>query len=130
MAALSESRDRGTDVPPLASPLFESLTVDGRGHVLVQEAPRRLRPVIPPYSAKTWDVDPQTRTAVRIFESDRARFEGDGELVVDQESAGIIEITDLVKSAPWYQPGQRYYLADLQAHKYVGASSSSLGSCS
>lgn len=102
---------RGMDLPPATAALFDNITVDGRGHVIVQEDPGGT-----PYIAKTWDVDPTTRTALQIFESDRDRFEGPTALTVDEESSGVIEITDLVKSARWYEAGRRYYLGDMQAH--------------
>ena len=38
---------------------------------------------------------------------------------MDEESSGIIEVTDLVTSAWWYQHGRRYYLGDLQAHNLI-----------
>jgi len=37
-------------------------------------------------------------------------------LTQDEESSGIIEVTDLVHSARWFDKGRRYFLADMQAH--------------
>jgi hypothetical protein len=33
-----------------------------------------------------------------------------------EESSGIIDVTDDVREANWYEKGRRYYLADMQAH--------------
>jgi hypothetical protein len=117
-----DSRDgaalpRGTDLPPATIALFDNITVDGRGHVLVQEDPGGNA-----YVAKTWDIDPVAKKGVQIFESDRDRFDPAVTLTpitVDEESSGIIEVTDLVTSAWWYQHGRRYYLGDLQAHNLI-----------
>jgi hypothetical protein len=42
-----------------------------------------------------------------------------GPTLVDEDSSGIIEVTDLVTSAWWYQRGRRYYVADIQAHNPI-----------
>ena len=34
----------------------------------------------------------------------------------DEENSGIIEVTDIVRSANSYEKGRRYFLADTQAH--------------
>ena len=104
----------GGEVPPQVA-LFDNITVDGRGHVIVLEDPGNT-----PYLAKIWDVDPATRTSVEIFESDAARFGPGGTITVDEESSGVIEVTNIVRSARWYEPGRRYYLSDLQAHNELG----------
>lgn len=101
----------GTDGQTARS--FDNLTVDHAGRVLVQEDPGGNA-----YIAKTWEVTPTSpATAVQIFESDRTRFLGTTPpFSIDEESSGIIEVTHLVRSARWYQPGRRYFLADMQAH--------------
>jgi hypothetical protein len=101
----------GTDGQAARS--FDNITVDGDGNVIVQEDPGNT-----PYIAKVWKVDPRSRTAVQIFESDRARFSFDAPngLTDDEENSGVIEVTDIVKSANWYEAGRRYYLGNMQAH--------------
>ena len=91
---------------------FDNMTVDGAGQILIQEDPGGSS-----YIAKTWRVTP-SGAAVQILESDRARFLSGAPLFLtqDEESSGIIEVTDLVKEANWYEAGRRYYLADMQAH--------------
>jgi len=103
--------DRGTDLPPATVALFDNIAVNGRGEVIVQEDPGGT-----PYIAKTWLVNPQLRTAVQVLESDRDRFAGAAPLTADEESSGVIEVTNLVTHAWWYEAGRRYYLADMQAH--------------
>ena len=92
---------------------FDNITVDGDGSVLVQEDPGNT-----PYIAKTWLVNPATKVATAVLQSDPARFAppAPAPFNVDEESSGIIEVTDIVKSAHWYEKGRRYFLADLQAH--------------
>ena len=92
---------------------FDNLTVDGDGNVIVQEDPGGSA-----YIAKTWKIDPVAKTAVQIFESDRARFlpGAPGFLTQDEENSGVIEVTDIVRNANWYEPGRRYYLGNMQAH--------------
>lgn len=96
---------------------FDNITVGADGRIVVQEDPGGNV-----YIAKTWLVDPANpRGATQVFESDRDRFLGaTPPFTVDEESSGVIEITDLVKTAQWYEPGRRYYLADMQSHHPVG----------
>ena len=101
----------GTDVLPARS--FDNLTVDGDGNVIVQEDPGNT-----PYIAKTWKIDPVAGTAVPILESDRTRFSFDAPngLTDDEENSGVIEVTDIVAGANWYEAGRRYYLGNSQGH--------------
>ena len=92
---------------------FDNLTVDGDGNVIVQQDPGGSA-----YIAKTWKINPTTGSAVQILESDRDRFDPAGPdfLTTNEESSGVIEVTDIVQSANWYETGRRYYLANMQAH--------------
>jgi hypothetical protein len=101
----------GTDAATARS--FDNLTVDGDGNVIVQEDPGNNA-----YIAKVWKIDPATKSALQVFESDRARFlpGAAGFLTQDEENSGVIEVTDIVKSANWYEAGRRYYLGNIQAH--------------
>ena len=71
-----------------------------------------------PYLARTWLVNPATKTATEILLSDPARFASPtpSPFNQDEENSGIIEVTDIVRSANWYEKGRRYFLADTQAH--------------
>jgi len=101
----------GTDGAAARS--FDNITVDGDGKVIVQEDPGNNV-----YIAKTWKVDPVTKQATQIFESDRERFAPGavGFLTQDEENSGVIEVTDIVRSANWYREDRRYYLGVTQAH--------------
>ncbi|MDZ7594986.1 MAG: hypothetical protein U0932_10085 [Thiobacillus sp.] len=101
----------GTDGQAARS--FDNMVVDGDGNILIQEDPGNSS-----YIAKTWKIDPVTKQAVQIFESDRARFlpGAPGFLTQDEESSGVIDVTDIVANANWYEAGRRYYLGNMQAH--------------
>jgi Alkaline phosphatase PhoX len=101
----------GTDGATARS--FDNIVVDADGNIIVQEDPGNSS-----YIAKTWKIDPATKAAVQIFESDRARFlpGAAGFLTQDEENSGVIEVTDIVKNANWYEAGRRYYLGNMQAH--------------
>ena len=101
----------GTDGLPARS--FDNMVVDTDGSVIIQEDPGNTS-----YIAKTWKIDPVTKQAAQIFESDRDRFLSGAPdfLTQDEENSGVIEVTDIVKSANWYEPGRRYYLGNNQAH--------------
>jgi hypothetical protein len=105
---LSRVNGNGLAPPATGLVLFDNLTVDGRGHVIVQEDPSS-----DGYLAKIWDINPVTRTGVEIFEADPARFSPGG-ITTDEEGSGVIDITDLVRSAWWFERGRRYYLGDMQ----------------
>jgi len=106
----------GTDGATARS--FDNMVVDADGSIIVQEDPGNT-----PYIAKTWKIDPtksvgQEGFAAQVFESDRDRFLPDaaGFLTQDEENSGVIEVTDIVRNANWYEAGRRYYLGNMQAH--------------
>lgn len=92
---------------------FDNMTVDGDGNVIIQEDPGGSD-----YIAKVWKYNPVTKQAVQIFESDRDRFlpGAPNFLTRDEENSGVIDVTDIVANANWYEPGRRYYLGNMQAH--------------
>ena len=92
---------------------FDNVTVDSAGRVVVQEDGGDNA-----YIAKTWLIDPARGTRVQVVESDRNRFTpgAPGFLTRAEENSGVIEVTELVRSASWYQAGRRYYLGTNQAH--------------
>lgn len=92
---------------------FDNMVVDGDGNILIQEDPGNST-----YIAKTWKFNPVTRQAVQIFESDRNRFLPGAPdfLTQDEENSGVIDVTDIVANANWYESGRRYYLGNMQAH--------------
>lgn len=92
---------------------FDNMVVDGDGNIIIQEDPGNTS-----YIAKTWKFNPVTREAVQIFENDRDRFLLDAPnfLTQDEENSGVIDVTDIVVNANWYEAGRRYYLTNTQAH--------------
>lgn len=95
---------------------FDNMVVDADGNLLIQEDPGGSD-----YIAKIWTFNPATREAVQIFENDRARFlpGAPNFLTRDEENSGVIEVTDIVANARWYEAGRRYYLTNTQAHYSV-----------
>lgn len=92
---------------------FDNFVVDGRGRILVQEDPGN-----DAHLARIWDIDPKTRTGTAVFEANPKLFSpgAPGFLTKDEEHSGIIEVTELVTAARWYERGRRYYLGNTQAH--------------
>jgi hypothetical protein len=92
---------------------FDNMVVDGDGNILIQEDPGGSD-----YIAKTWKFNPVTGVAVQIFENDRDRFlpGAPNFLTRDEENSGVIDVTDIVANANWYEAGRRYYLTNTQAH--------------
>jgi hypothetical protein len=92
---------------------FDNMVVDGDGNILIQEDPGNSA-----YVAKTWKFNPNTGIAVQIFENDRSRFVAGGAnyLTQGEENSGVIDVTDVVANASWYEAGRRYYLTNTQAH--------------
>jgi hypothetical protein len=113
---------------PTGVAMFDNMTVDGAGNVLIQEDPGGND-----YAAVTWKVDPSERKrkadgtinpefASVIFTSDRARFAPPvAPFNNDEENSGVIEVTDIVRGARWAEHYRRYYLGDMQAHYKIDA---------
>ena len=101
----------GTDGLPADG--FDNMTVAADGRVVIQEDGGNND-----YVSKIWVVDPGTGTATQVFESDRSRFLAGGSsfLTSDEENSGVIEVTDAVQGASWYDSGRRYFLGTNQAH--------------
>ena len=91
---------------------FDNVTVDGAGRVIIQEDGGDND-----YVAKTWLYDPAA-SPLQILEADRNRFlpGGTAFLTSVEEHSGVIEVTQQVQGASWYESGRRYYLGTLQAH--------------
>jgi hypothetical protein len=96
--------------------MFDNIAADGAGRILVDEDPGDNK-----FAAGIWLFDPrQPGKAVRIFDADPERFVNHGSPVFmteDEEQSGIVEVTDAVRTASWFDPGKRYYLGVAQAHK-------------
>jgi hypothetical protein len=115
--------------------MLDNMTVDGDGNLIIQEDPGEQ-----PLLARIWKYYPRSDELVEIAKHDPARFSPprDGDfLTIDEESSGVIEITDLLRKnskssnadrsdrhdedefdeqLKWAKRGYRYYLGDTQAH--------------
>jgi hypothetical protein len=95
--------------------MFDNIEADGSGRILINEDPGKDK-----YAAGIWLFDPkQPNKAERIFEADAERFVDKTNvkfMTYDEEQSGIVEVTDEVRSATWFDVNKRYYLGVAQAH--------------
>lgn len=100
----------------IGAQMFDNIAVDADGRVLIDEDPGKHA-----HPAGIWLFDPRTPgRATRLFEADHPRFVDKSSadfMTEDEEQSGIVEITDLLKPAPWFDAKRRYYLGTAQAHK-------------
>jgi hypothetical protein len=88
--------------------------VAGDSKLLVEEDPGDN-----PHMASIWQFDPKTGKAIKVAKVVPEAFldkNSPAFLTQDEENSGIIEVTDLVKKAPWFEFSKRYYLGVLQVH--------------
>lgn len=96
--------------------MMDNITVNKKGNVLMQEDVGGQA-----HNGKLWELETKTGVLTLLAQHDPARF-GNLNLAAtapfnnDEESSGIVEVSDLVRDAKWYQGNYRYYLADVQAH--------------
>ncbi|MDD2934463.1 MAG: DUF839 domain-containing protein [Methylotenera sp.] len=97
----------------IGAEMFDNLTVDSDGKVLIQEDPGKDARL-----AAIWQFDPVRKTALKVFESRPALFlSGQAQFMTeDEEHSGIVEITHLLKTATWFDVNRRYYLGTTQSH--------------
>lgn len=88
--------------------MMDNITVDANGHVIIQEDPGSNSRY-----AKVWEYDPISDTMVKLAQHDPDRFTAGqpGFLTIDEESSGVIDVTDMFGDAD-----TRAYLVDVQAH--------------
>lgn len=95
--------------------MFDNIEADSDGRILINEDPGKDR-----FAAGIWLFDPKfPNQATRIFEADAERFVDKNNakfMTLDEEQSGIVEVTDAVKSASWFDANKRYYLGVAQAH--------------
>ena len=99
--------------------MFDNITVDADGNIYLQEDVGGN-----PHNGKVWVYNPTTGALTQLFMHDQNRF---GDLTIpatppfnqDEESSGILDVTDLFKDASWYTGG-KILLADVQAHYPLG----------
>ncbi len=92
---------------------FDNLTVDAAGRVFIMEDGGADAHV-----SKVWRFDPATSNTVQVLEADRDRVLSGGAdfLATAEEHSGVIEVTDQVRGADWFDSARRYYLGTLQVH--------------
>lgn len=94
--------------------MLDNMTVSADGTLILQEDVGGN-----PRLGKIWHFNPTTRKLSEIAVHDAARFTkgAPGFLTEDEESSGVIEVTDLLaKASGRYADGRRYYLLNVQAH--------------
>ena len=98
----------------IGAQMFDNITVASDGKLLIEEDPGDN-----PHAASIWQFDPATGKAEKLAVVAPERFIDKSSpqyMTQDEENSGIVEITDLLRSAPWAKPGQRYFLGVLQVH--------------
>jgi len=100
-----------------AGQMFDNMTVGSDGKIYLQEDVGGV-----PHLGKIYVYDPATDTLTEIFEHDPARFGDIGVAATapfnnDEESSGVIDVTDLFRDAVWFDAHtERVLMADVQAH--------------
>jgi hypothetical protein len=98
----------------IGAEMLDNLAVDAAGRVLLQEDPGEDKRL-----AAIWLFDPKTNKSSKLFEANAELFKSGGGafMTTDEEHSGIIEVTDLLRKASWFDAKRRYYLGTTQAHK-------------
>lgn len=100
--------------------MMDNITVDAAGTVYMQEDVGNQV-----HLGKIWRYEPATDTLTVLAEHDATRFiagasadiDGSGTRQSDEESSGIVEVTNLFQSVNGYDTAaNRYFLVDVQAH--------------
>jgi hypothetical protein len=101
---LLNGNENGADHPQM----FDNMTVNAQGKVILQEDVGNNA-----HLGKVWEYDPTTDTLSELAQHDPTFFQQGGAdfLTQDEESSGIIDVSDILGSA-----GHNVYLADTQAH--------------
>jgi hypothetical protein len=98
----------------IGAQMFDNITVVGDGKLLIEEDPGDNA-----HMAAIWNFDPKTGKAEKVLRVAPEVFldkNSPAFLTQDEENSGIIEITDLVRKAPWFEVNKRYFLGALQVH--------------
>ena len=97
----------------IGAEMFDNLTVDADGRVLLEEDPgehERLSAI--------WLFEPKTNKTTKLFEANPKLFKTGATdfMTTDEEHSGMIEVTALLSKASWFDSKRRYYLGTTQAH--------------
>ncbi len=98
----------------IGAEMLDNLTVDAAGRVLLQEDPGEDKRL-----AAIWLFDPKTNKSSKLFEANAELFQSGANafMTTDEEHSGIIEVTDLLHKASWFDAKRRYYFGTTQVHK-------------
>jgi hypothetical protein len=94
--------------------MMDNLTVDGAGNVYMQEDVGGQT-----HLGSVWMYNPRTHAVTKLAEHDPERFLAGAPdfLTEDEESSGIIEVTEMFSRVRGYNTRRnRYFLLDVQAH--------------
>lgn len=95
--------------------MFDNITSDGGGRILIDEDPGEDK-----FASGIWLYDPrQPGKASRIAEAAPEYFVNEKDprfMTLDEEQSGVLEVTELVAKAPWFDASRRYYLGVTQIH--------------
>lgn len=95
--------------------MFDNIEADSDGRILLNEDPGKDQS-----AAGIWLFDPKyPNKATRLFDADAERFVDKTNvkfMTFDEEQSGIVEVTNEVGSATWFDVNKRYYLGVAQAH--------------
>lgn len=93
--------------------MLDNVTINRRGQIFLQEDPG-VPSVAPDYLAAIWRYTIETDTLERVAQHDPRRFVlgGEGFLTRDEESSGIIDVSDIL--------GNGWFLLDVQAPYNIG----------
>ncbi len=104
----------GNAVPSPQIKMMDNVTVDTNGNVyMLEDVGNNVR------IGQVWMYNPNTNTVTDLAQHDPSRFLSGGTnfLTQDEESSGIIEVTELFKGVDGYDTdNNRYFLLDVQAH--------------
>jgi hypothetical protein len=92
---------------------FDNVAVDATGRVFVMEDGGA-----DDHVSKVWMFDPATSQTTQLLEADRSRVLPGGAnfLTNVEEHSGVIEVTEQLRGAAWFDAARRYYLGTLQMH--------------
>jgi hypothetical protein len=92
--------------------MLDNMTVTDEGKILLQEDVGNNAHI-----GKIWEYDPATDTMTVLAQHDPSRFltGGSNFITQDEESSGIIDVTDILGNA-----GQNVFLFDVQSHNNLG----------
>ena len=97
----------------IGAEMFDNLTVDADGRVLLQEDLGEHE-----HLSAIWLFEPKTNKTTKLFEANPKLFKTGATdfMTTDEEHSGMIEVTALLSKASWFDSKRRYYLGTTQAH--------------